>query len=185
MTRTKFITHTALYLALAVLLPIGFHATGLGGRAFLPMHIPPLLAGFLLGPYSGIIVGLLAPGLSHLLTGMPPTYALPLMSLELPMYGLVAGMAYRRLNLNIYVALVAAMIVGRIMFGLGLFVLGLFMNLPYDAAAFFSSGGAIVSGLPGIAVQIVLIPILVAALKRYYEMGGNSKYPEMEGTQEI
>ena len=133
------------------------------------MHIPPLLAGFLLGPVSGIIVGVLAPGLSHLLTGMPPTYAVPLMSLELPMYGLVAGMAYKRLNLNIYVALIAAMIVGRIMFGLGLFVLGLFIDLPYSAAAFFSTGGAIVTGLPGIAVQIVVIPVLVAALRRLYE----------------
>ncbi len=111
---------------------------------------------------------MLAPGLSHLLTGMPPTYALPLMSLELPMYGLVAGMAYKRLNLNIYISLIAAMIMGRIMFGWGLFVLGLFMDLPYTAAKFFSTGGAIVSGLPGIAVQIVAIPVLVAALKRFY-----------------
>ena len=166
--RTKFITHTALFLALAVLLPIGFHQLGASGRIFLPMHIPPLLAGFLLGPASGMIVGVLAPGLSHLLTGMPPTYAVPLMSLELPMYGLVAGMAYKRLGINIYISLILAMIVGRIMFGLGLFGLGLFIDLPYTAAKFFSTGGAIVSGLPGIAVQIIAIPILVAALKRFY-----------------
>jgi len=167
MPRTKFITHTALFLALAVLLPVGFHQLGASGRVFLPMHIPPLLAGFLLGPVSGIIVGAMAPGLSHLLTGMPPIYAVPLMSLELPMYGLVAGMAYKRLHLNIYISLIAAMIVGRLMFGLGLFVLGLFMDLPYDAATFFSIG-VIGKGLPGIAAQIVVIPILVAALKRFY-----------------
>ena len=168
MPRTKFITHTALFLALAVLLPIGFHQLGASGRIFLPMHIPPLLAGFLLGPVSGMIVGVLAPGLSHLLTGMPPNYAVPLMSLELPIYGLVAGMAYRRLNLNIYISLIAAMIVGRIMFGLGLLGLALFIDLPYSAAKYFSTGGAIISGLPGIAVQMVAIPILVAALKRFY-----------------
>ncbi|HEX2897668.1 MAG TPA: ECF transporter S component [candidate division Zixibacteria bacterium] len=179
--RTKFITHTALYLALAVLLPIGFHQIGASGRIFLPMHIPPLLAGFLLGPYSGVIVGALAPLLSHSLTGMPPTYAVPLMSLELPMYGLVAGMAYKRLGINIYISLVAAMIVGRIMFGLGLFVLGLFIDLPYTAAKFFSTGGAIISGLPGIAVQIVVIPILVASLKRFYETGlGTGTHPNDE-----
>jgi uncharacterized membrane protein len=166
--RSKFITHTALFLALAVLLPIGFHQLGASGRIFLPMHIPPLLAGFLLGPVSGIIVGILAPALSHLLTGMPPTYAVPLMSLELPMYGLIAGMTYNRLGLNIYISLISAMIVGRIMFGLGLFVLGLFMDLPYTAAAFFSTGGAIFTGLPGLAVQIVFIPVIVAALKRFY-----------------
>lgn len=162
----RYLTHSALYLALAVLLPIAFHGFGLGGRIFLPMHIPPLLAGFLVGPSSGVIVGLLAPLLSYLLTGMPPTYAVPLMSLELPMYGLVAGMTYRKLHLNIYIALVAAMIVGRIMFGLGLFVLGMFIDLPYTAAAFFSAGGAVVTGLPGIAVQMVLIPLIVAAFKR-------------------
>ena len=164
--RFRYVTHSALYLALAILLPIAFHAFGLGGRVFLPMHIPVLLAGFLVGPSSGVIVGLLAPLLSYLLTGMPPTYAVPLMSLELPMYGLVAGIAYRRLRLNIYLALALAMLVGRLMFGLGLFVLGMLIDLPYTAAAFFSTGGAIVSGLPGIAVQIVLIPIIVAAFNR-------------------
>ena len=169
--RFRYVTHSALYLALAVLLPIAFHAFGLGGRVFLPMHIPVLLAGFLVGPSSGVIVGLLAPLLSYLLTGMPPTYAVPLMSLELPMYGLVAGIAYRRLHLNIYIALILAMIVGRLMFGLGLFVLGMFIDLPYTAAAFFSTGGAIVSGLPGIAVQIVLIPIIVAAFNRTRNRG--------------
>lgn len=163
---TRFIAFSALFLALAILLPIGFHAFGLGGRVFLPMHIPVLLAGFLTGPLSGMLVGLLAPGASHLLTGMPPTYAVPLMTLELPMYGLVAGIGYRKCKLNIYLALILAMIVGRIMFGIGLFLFGLFIEMPYSAAQFFSTGGAIVSGLPGIAVQIVLIPLLVAALKR-------------------
>ena len=132
----------------------------------LPMHIPVLLAGFLVGPASGVVVGLLAPVLSYLLTGMPPSYAVPLMSLELPMYGLVAGIAYRKLHLNIYIALIIAMIVGRLAFGFGLFGLGLFMKLPYSASAFFASGGALWSGLPGIVVQLVVIPLIVAALNR-------------------
>jgi riboflavin transporter FmnP len=164
--RMRFVTHSAMYLALSILLPIAFHVFGIGGRVFLPMHIPALLAGFLIGPASGVVVGLLAPGLSYLLTGMPPTYAVPLMSFELAMYGLVAGITYKRLHLNIYISLILAMIVGRLMFGLGLFVLGMFIELPYSAAVFFSSGGAIISGLPGIAVQIVLIPLIVAAVNR-------------------
>jgi riboflavin transporter FmnP len=162
----RFIAYNALFLALAVLLPIGFHAIGIGGRALLPMHLPVLLAGFVVGPIAGLVVGLLAPGVSFLLTGMPPTYAVPLMSLELPIYGLVAGIAYRKLHLNIYIALILAMIVGRIMFGVGLLLLGLFMELPYTAAQFFSTGGAIVTGIPGIIIQLIVIPLLVAALKR-------------------
>jgi hypothetical protein len=89
-----------------------------------------------------------------------------LMSMELAMYGLIAGIAYQKLRLNIYIALILAMVLGRLMFGLGLFVMGMFMELPYDAATFFSTGGAIVSGLPGIAVQLVIIPIIVAAIRR-------------------
>lgn len=166
----RFIAHTALYLALAILLPIGFHVFGLGGRIFLPMHIPVLLAGFLVGPVSGLTVGLLAPLVSHFTTGMPPSYAVPLMTLELSLYGLVAGVAYRRMHLNIYIALLIAMILGRIMFGLGLLLLGLFMELPYTAAQFFSTGGAVVAGLPGIALQLVIIPLLVAALNRIYRV---------------
>ena len=169
MTKTRFISHTGLFLALAVLLPVGFHAFGSSGRIFLPMHIPPLLAGFLVGPLSGVIVGIMAPGLSHLLTGMPPTYAVPLMSLELPIYGLVAGMAYKRLNLNIYVSLIAALLFGRLMFALGLLVLGLFMNLPYGVSEFIAGGAALVHSLPGVIIQIVVIPVLVASLKRFYE----------------
>lgn len=171
-SRARWITHTALYLALAVTLPMAFHLLGnaagypIAGRVFLPMHLPVLLAGFLVGPASGVVVGLLAPTISHLLTQMPPPYAVPLMSVELPIYGLVAGIAYNRLKLNIYVALVAAMIVGRVMFGLSLFVLGMFIDLPYTAAKWFSTGGAIVSGLPGIALQLILVPILVAAVRR-------------------
>ncbi|MEA2031675.1 MAG: ECF transporter S component [candidate division Zixibacteria bacterium] len=165
-SRTRFIAHTALYLALGVLLPIGFHSFGVGGRIFLPMHIPVLLAGFLAGPWSGLAVGLLAPGLSYLLTGMPPTYAVPLMSLELPIYGFVAGIAYRKLHLNIYLALVIAMLLGRLMFAFGLLILGRFMDLPYTAIQFIAAGGAVWTGFPGILIQLVIIPIIVAAVRR-------------------
>ena len=162
--RARWLTHTGLYLALGVVLPLGFHAFGVGGRVFLPMHFPVLLAGFLVGPASGLMVGLLAPILSHLLTGMPPSYAVLLMSLELSIYGLIAGLAFVRLRLNIYVALLSAMVIGRIMFGVGLLPLALFMELPYDMTYFLSS--VIIAGLPGIVVQLAIIPILVAGIKR-------------------
>jgi len=160
------IAHTALYLAIALVLPIGFHQFGLGGRIFLPMHIPVLVCGFVLGPFPAVLVGLMAPLLSHLLTSMPPGYAVPLMTLELPLYGLVAGLAYYKMKINIYVALVVAMIAGRLMFALGLVILGLFMELPYGAVQFFAAGGAVVSGLPGIVIQLILVPPVVAAIRR-------------------
>ncbi len=165
-TKTRFISHTSLYLALAALLPVAFHAFGIGGRVFLPMHIPVLLAGFLCGPFSGLIVGLLGPIISHLLTGMPPTYAVPLMTMELSIYGMFAGVMYYRLKMNIYFSLIIAMVVGRLVFGFCLLLLGRFMELPYSAAEFFAASGAIVTGLPGIVVQLFLVPVIVAAIKR-------------------
>jgi len=79
---------------------------------------------------------------------------------------LVAGITYRHLKLNIYISLILAMIFGRLAFGLGLFVLGMFMELPYGPAQFFATGGVVISGLPGILLQIVIIPPIVAAIRR-------------------
>jgi riboflavin transporter FmnP len=160
------VSHTSLYLALAVILPFVFHQFGIAGRIFLPMHIPVLICGFIVGPFAGVLVGLIAPILSHLLTSMPPAYAVPLMTIELSAYGLIAGLAYQRLHLNVYLALLVAMIFGRLAFALGLIVLGLFVELPYGVAEFFAAGGALITGLPGVIVQIIVIPPVVAALRR-------------------
>lgn len=164
--KVRFITHTALFLSLAIVLPVGLHMLGPWGRVLLPMHIPVLLAGFLIGPLSGLLVGLLAPVISHLLTSMPPSYAVPLMTMELPVYGLIAGLAYRRFHLNIYFALLVAMILGRLIFGAGLFVLGMFVELPYTAAAYFAFSGPLTAGLPGIVLQLVIVPVIVAGVAR-------------------
>jgi riboflavin transporter FmnP len=161
----RFAVATSLYIALSVLLPVGFHQIGLGGRMWLPMHIPALMAGFLVGPLSGLIVGATSPGLSSLLTGMPPQYAIPLMSMELMMYGLVAGVCYNRLRINVYLSLVLAMLLGRVLFGAGIAVLGSFMEIPYTAVQWFSTGGAMVTGWPGLLVQMAVIPIIVAGWK--------------------
>ncbi len=121
--------HAALYLALAIILPVVFHQFGIGGRVFLPMHIPVLICGFVVGPLAGVLIGLVAPPMSQLLTGMPPLYAVPLMMMELALYGLIAGLAYRKMGFNIYIALLIAMIFGRLAFALGLLVLGQFQGI--------------------------------------------------------
>ncbi len=162
--KTQFIVRTALFLALSVLFPIVFHQFGLGGRIFLPMHIPVLLAGAISGPVAGLVTGLLAPGLSFMLTGMPPTYAVPLMTCELILYGLAMGYFYNRLKLHIYVSLILALIAGRIGFAAGLFLLGLIIDMPYGVTEYFT--GAMITGLPGIAVQIIFVPPIVISVMR-------------------
>ncbi len=162
----RSIAHTALFLSITIALPFVFHQFGIAGRIFLPMHIPVLLAGLSIGAYPALVIGLTAPFLSHLLTAMPPAYAVPLMTMELPIYGITAALTYRKLKLNIYVALLISMIIGRLVFALGLLLLGLFISLPYGPAEFFALGGAVVAGIPGVIVQLIVIPPLVLAIKR-------------------
>lgn len=128
------------------------------------MHIPVLLAGAVVGPGAGLLTGMLAPGLSFMMTGMPPSYAVPLMTGELILYGIGMGYFYNRLKLNIYLALVLAMIAGRIGFAAALFALGLVIDMPYGIKEYFT--GAVLSGLPGIAIQLVFIPPIVVSIMR-------------------
>ncbi len=158
----KDITLTALFITLGVTIPILFHQMALAGRIFSPMHIPVFLAGIFVGPVSGLIVGLVCPIMSFLLTGMPPPYAVPLMSLELPVYGVAIGILIRVIKFPV-LSLLLAMILGRLAFALGLFVFGLFLSLPYGPKEFIKI--SVITGLPGIAIQLVLIPLLVEAIQ--------------------
>ena len=92
----KKITVGGLLIALALVLPMAFHLTGVPqpGQVFLPMHIPVLLGGFVLGPVFGFFVGLFSPIISSVLTGMPAVGRLPFMMIELAVYGLVSGLMY-------------------------------------------------------------------------------------------
>ncbi|MDK2811559.1 MAG: hypothetical protein PWR27_2268, partial [Petroclostridium sp.] len=117
---------SGLFIAMGLLLPMIFHAFGMGST-FLPMHIPVLLAGFVVSMPYAIAVGVVTPILSSLLTGMPPMFpVLPYMVFELAAYGAVASLLYRRLKLNVYISLVGSMIVGRIVSGIAVWVLATF-----------------------------------------------------------
>ena len=157
------IAYASLFLALSIVFPLTFHQFGLAGRIFLPMHLTVLMCGFIVGPFAGLLVGLIAPFLSHLMTSMPPGYAVPLMTLELSMYGLIAGITYKKLKFNIYIALFISMVLGRVMFAFGLIILGMFIQLPYGPMEYII-GGVILTGWPGLLIQIIVIPPLMASI---------------------
>lgn len=152
-------------IALGILLPQAFHVFGQNaGMMFLPIHIPILMAGLLLGPLYGGIVGALVPVLSSVLTGMPPVPKLYFMLAELIVYGIVSG--YMMKKTNVYVSLLTAMLAGRVCYGISLVVgVNLFhFHAPFANQAAFVGG--IVSGIPGIALQLVVLPVLYGALRR-------------------
>ena len=156
---SRRIALTSFFLSLGVVLPFVFHQFALAGRIFLPMHIPVFLAGIFAGPVSGVIVGGFSPVISFFLTGMPPPYAVPLMAMELPVYGLSIGLLHYVKRMNLIFSLLISMILGRAAFALGLLILGGFVNLPYGFSTFLQV--SFITGLSGIVVQIILIPSLV------------------------
>ncbi|MDN5276255.1 MAG: hypothetical protein PWR01_220 [Clostridiales bacterium] len=170
MNQSKKITLSGVFIALGILLPIAFHAAGPNaGKIFLPMHIPVLLSGFVVGPVNALAVGIITPLLSSLLTGMPPMTPVPtaiMMAFELGAYGLLAGLFYQRFRWHELLCLIGAMLGGRIVLGLVVagfvYVLG-FKNLGNPAIYVW---GGIVTGLPGMIIQLILIPGLIMLLKK-------------------
>ena len=153
----------ALFLALAYIMPFLTGQIPEIGSMLCPMHIPVLLCGFVCGWPWGLTVGLIAPLFRSLTLGMPPLYPTAVcMSIELAVYGAVAGWMHRRLPRKkpyIYLSLLIAMLAGRLIWGGAMFVCLGINGGQFTMAAFLA--GAVVNAVPGMIAQIVLIPILV------------------------
>ncbi len=176
MLKTREITTLGLFLALGLILPyVTSHAFGIPGTVLLPMHLPVIIIGFLYGPMIGFILGLIIPTLSFLLTGMPSVLMLPIMLVELSLYGFTCGLMYKKLKLNIYFSLVIAMVVGRLGY---LSILYLLTNV-LGIAAFGKIASvvtAITVGIPGIIIQLVFIPLMVKFLKGHIYVEENIQF---------
>lgn len=164
----KDLVFAALCLAAALLLPFLTGQIPQIGSMLVPMHIPVLLCGFLCGWKWGLAVGFVAPLLRYLLFGMPPI--LPTgaaMAFELAAYGVAVALLYTLLPKKpgyVYVALVGAMLAGRIVWGVASFIIYGILGTPFTLALFFTAGFA--KAVPGIIAQIVLIPPIVLALRK-------------------
>lgn len=158
---------TALCVALGVVLPQTMHAIPNAGSVLLPMHIPVLLCGLTCGWGYGLISGVLTPALSHLITGMPPAALLPAMVCELAAYGLISGLAAKvirtgKRTVDIYLQLIAAMLIGRVVYGAANALF--FRAGAYSMEVFITA--AFVTALPGIILQLVLLPALILILEK-------------------
>jgi len=158
---------TAMCITLCAVLPTVFHSIPNLASIVSPMHIPALLCGLICGWPFGIACGLMGPALSSFVTGMPNMAVLPAMMVELAAYGAIAGLLMRILRtknvyVSLYISLVTAMLAGRVLAGVVRALI--FMAGEYSFALWVSS--YFVTTLPGIAIQLVLIPIIYLALEK-------------------
>ncbi|MBQ6936781.1 MAG: ECF transporter S component [Clostridia bacterium] len=159
---------SAMFLALAFVMPFITGQIPQVGAMLLPMHIPVILCGFICGAPWGLLVGATVPLLRSFVIGMPPLFPTAVsMAFELAVYGFTSGFLYRVLpkkKINIYISLTLSMIIGRLVWGLVQFCLMGFNIEKFPLSAFWM--GAVVNALPGIIIQLVLIPIVIVILEK-------------------
>jgi thiamine transporter ThiT len=166
-TSTLKMVLSALFLALAYIMPYITGQIPEFGSMLCPMHIPVLLCGFICGWQWGLLVGLASPLFRSAIAGMPPMFPTAIcMAFELSAYGAVSGIMYRLLpkkKINVYVSLLTSMLVGRIVWGCAMLIaLGL-NGKSFGLTAFIA--GAFTNALPGIAAQIILVPVIVIVIE--------------------
>lgn len=160
---------SALFLAMAYVLPFATGQIQQIGKMLCPMHIPVLICGFVCGWQWGLVVGFIAPFLRSLTLGMPPIFPNALgMAFELASYGAIAGAMYKFLpksNKSIYISLITAMLAGRLIWGAVRFFLAFFDAGKFGLAAFWAGG--FTSAIPGIILQILVIPPIIMSINKF------------------
>lgn len=173
----KKLVLSAMFMAIGLVLPFITGQIQQIGSMLLPMHIPVLFCGLICGWQYGAVVGFVLPLLRYVLFGMPPIFPTGVsMSFELAVYGAVIGLIMQQLSKrnttdsgknyvrNLYLALIGAMLAGRIVWGFVRFILARATMQPFTMEMFMA--GAFLTAIPGIIVQLILIPGIMAALKR-------------------
>lgn len=167
MKSIKKLSLSALFLSLGLVLPFLTGQIPEIGSMLLPMHIPVLICGFICGWKYGLLTGFITPLLRMMLFGMPPLATAMGMAFELAAYGAITGFLYNKLPKNkfrIYVSLFSAMIIGRIVWGIAsIFIYGV-SGVGFSWQIFIS--GALLNAIPGILLQIILIPALIYSLEK-------------------
>ena len=155
-----------LFLALAYVMPFLTGQIPEIGSKLCPMHIPVLLGGFFCGWNWGFAIGFIAPLFRSVTLGMPPLFPTAVcMAFELATYGAISGLMHKLLppkKLYVYCSLLVSMIVGRIVWGIAMFICLGINGGSFTLSAFFL--GAITNAVPGIIIQLVVVPIIVIML---------------------
>ncbi len=165
----KNLTLTAMFLAIGLVLPLLTGQIPQIGSMLLPMHIPVFLCGLICGWQYGAVIGFILPLLRYVIFGMPVLFPTGIaMSFELLTYGLVAGLLYGisrwQCIIALYRSMLAAMLAGRVVWGaVQMILLGISGNI-FTWRMFMA--GAFLNAVPGIIVQLILIPGIMVALNR-------------------
>ena len=168
-TGTKKLTLAAMFFAIGIILPFFIGQIPLVGQMLLPMHIPVLLCGLIVGWHYVLAAGFFLPLVRGMLFGMPALFPNGIgMAFEMATYGLVIGYLYSHSRWqcikSLYRCLIVAMIAGRLVWGAVRVVLLGVSGIAFSWELFMA--GALINAIPGIVLQLILIPMIMVALNK-------------------
>ena len=178
----------AMFLSIGIVLPFFTGQIPQIGRMLLPMHIPVFLCGLICGWKYGAAVGFILPLMRSALFIMPTMFPDAVaMAFELSVYGFVVGFLYEKSRWHcvksLFRCMIAAMLSGRIVWGIAMvLLLGIGQN-GFTAEAFIA--GAFINSIPGIILQFITIPGIMLALEKTHLMPYRKKKTETIKDEEI
>lgn len=160
---------SAMFLALGLVLPFFTGQIQQIGNMLLPMHLPVFLCALICGWQYGTAVGFILPLMRSAIFGMPPMMPTAVaMAFELATYAFAAGLLYSRARWQctrmLYRSLIIAMLAGRAVWAAAMMVLMGLSGGVFTWRMFLS--GAFLNAIPGILLQLILIPMVMVALDR-------------------
>lgn len=166
--KIKKLALSGMFMALGYVIPFMTGQIPEIGNMLCPMHIPIILCGYVCGASYGLTVGFITPLLRSLTLGMPPLFPTAVaMAFELAIYGFASGILYKNLRSKkwaIYFSLILSMILGRLAWGFVTLCCMGFDITKFTFSAFWA--GAVSNAIPGIIIQLVLIPIVIILLEK-------------------
>lgn len=163
------LTLAAMFMAAGIVLPFFTGQIPQIGKMLLPMHIPVILCGLICGWQYGLVVGFILPFLRYAMFGMPVLFPAGIsMAFELATYGMASGLFYSRSRwqcvVSLYRSMIAAMLAGRIVWAVVQIILLGAGKDGFTLQMFMA--GAFLNAVPGIVLQLVIIPGIMVALNR-------------------
>jgi hypothetical protein len=161
----RYVPLSALFAVLGIVFPVFFHFIGLGST-FLPMFIPIVMASTMLPAKFAVSVAIITPLISFLFTGMPPLYPpiLPLVIFELILISLITSQLYFKYRKPVLLTLLIALSADRLILFLFVFFFAGHLGFPEN----FYSFAAVLYGLPGIILILIVVPMTLKFIQNKY-----------------
>lgn len=184
---THNLTLTAMFVAIGMILPMLTGHIQQIGNMLLPMHLPVFLCALVCGWRYGVPMAFILPLFRSLIFGMPPLYPTAIsMAFELATYAFAAGYLYEtsrwQCTRALYRCILIAMVAGRVVWGI---VQALLMGVAGNTFTFQAFlAGALLNAIPGIILQLIVIPAVMVALDRTRLVPfrqGKEQHPELSG----